>query len=46
LFAGHVYLGLGAGATERIAAYPETIWLIGFGGYLLRTQRADRARAK
>jgi hypothetical membrane protein len=45
LFAGHVYLGLGAGATERIAAYPETIWLIGFGGYLLRTQRADRALA-
>jgi hypothetical membrane protein len=36
LFATHAYLGLGAGSMERVAAYPETIWLIGFGGYMAR----------
>jgi hypothetical membrane protein len=34
LFAGHLYLGLGAGTMERIAAYPEVLWLIVFGTYI------------
>jgi hypothetical membrane protein len=34
LFAFHVHLGVGDGAMERIAAYPETIWLIVFGLYI------------
>jgi hypothetical membrane protein len=33
-FALHVHLGLGAGTIERLAAYPETIWLIVFGIYI------------
>jgi hypothetical membrane protein len=40
LFATHMYLGLGAGTMERIAAYPETIWLIVFGTYIAHTHRA------
>jgi hypothetical membrane protein len=42
LFATHTYLGLGAGTTERLAAYPETIWLIGFGAYAARTHVVRR----
>jgi len=34
LFGLHVHLGLGDGAMERLAAYPETIWLIVFGLYI------------
>jgi hypothetical protein len=26
LYVGHVYLGLGRGGMERVAAYPQTIW--------------------
>lgn len=33
LFGTHTYLGLGIGTVERIAAYPQTIWLIIFGLY-------------
>jgi hypothetical membrane protein len=36
LFASHRYFGLGAGTTERIAAYPETLWLITFGLFISR----------
>ena len=36
LFAYHRYFGLGAGGMERLAAYPETIWLIRFGIYMSR----------
>jgi len=31
---GH-FLGLGQGGMERVVAYPQTIWLIAFGIYLL-----------
>jgi hypothetical membrane protein len=31
---GH-FLGLGEGGIERVVAYPQTIWLIAFGAYLL-----------
>jgi len=34
LFAVQVHLGLGAGTMERIAQYPETVWLIVFGAYM------------
>jgi hypothetical membrane protein len=33
-FMTHTYLGLGIGGMERIAAYPEVIWLIFFGLYM------------
>ncbi len=34
LFGLHVHLGIGGGTLERLAAYPETIWLIAFGLYI------------
>lgn len=34
LFYAQVYLGIGPGGMERVAAYPQTIWLIVFGVYL------------
>ncbi len=40
LFATHSYLGIGAGSMERVAAYPETLWLIGFGLYTSRNHFA------
>ncbi len=43
LFALHKYFGIGAGTMERIAAYPESIWLITFGLYVWRFRpRASR----
>ncbi len=30
------FLGLGEGGLERIVAYPQTVWLIGLGVFLLR----------
>jgi hypothetical membrane protein len=35
LFAGGVYLGIGAGGMERMIFYPAMIWTLGFGAYLL-----------
>jgi hypothetical membrane protein len=35
-FAFKHHFGLGAGGMERIAAYPETVWLIMFGIYITR----------
>lgn len=34
LFYFHAYVGIGVGGTERIAAYPVTVWLIVFGFYI------------
>jgi hypothetical membrane protein len=47
LFACHFYLGIGAGAMERLAAYPETVWMIVFGTYIawdhhLKAHRSTR----
>jgi len=42
LFAAHRYFGIGAGTMERIAAYPETIWLISFGLFIWRFHPKDR----
>ena len=36
LFACHKDFGIGAGTMERVAAYPQTIWLITFGLYVWR----------
>lgn len=41
LFALHRSFGLGAGTVERIAAYPETVWLIAFGLYVWRSHPKD-----
>jgi hypothetical membrane protein len=35
LFLTHSYLGLGIGGMERVTAYPQDIWLIAIGAYLL-----------
>jgi hypothetical membrane protein len=35
LFAGKIYLGLGAGGMERMIVYPILMWGAGFGGYLV-----------
>jgi len=37
LYALHEYLGFGPGGMERVAAYPEVIWLIMFGFYIARS---------
>lgn len=34
LFGSQNYLGLGEGGMERLAAYPQTVWLIVFGVYI------------
>ena len=38
LLAFHHNFGIGAGLMERIAAYPESIWLIIFGAYIGQPQ--------
>ena len=43
LFASHKYFGIGAGSIERVAAYPETIWLITFGLYVWRFHPKDES---
>ncbi len=40
LFLKHIYLGLGIGGMERIVSYPQTIWMIIFGAYLLIDRRS------
>jgi hypothetical membrane protein len=35
LYASGTYLGLGQGGMERLVAYPEIIWALGFGAYLM-----------
>jgi hypothetical membrane protein len=38
-----IYLGLGVGGMERVAAYPYTVWLVGMGIGLLLGERPPRA---
>jgi hypothetical membrane protein len=40
-----IFLGIGYGGMERVAAYPQTIWLIVFGMYMTRN-RFMPAKAK
>jgi hypothetical membrane protein len=42
LFASKVYLGVGIGGMERLADYPQTIWLIISGFYLLATKSSHK----
>ena len=42
LFATHHDLGIGSGTMERIAAYPETVWMIRFGIYLSRNHYSQK----
>jgi hypothetical membrane protein len=44
LFAVGVDLGLGQGGMERVAAYPQTIWLIIFGLYMSTSHYRKRRR--
>jgi len=46
LFAFQRYFGLGAGGMERLAAYPETIWMIRFGIYVSRDHYLKRVTAR
>lgn len=38
LFLIHQYVGIGIGGTERLVAYPQTVWLIIFGAYVLKVR--------
>jgi len=38
LFITENYLGLGAGGMERMIAYPEVLWAVGFGGHLIGSE--------
>jgi len=44
LFACHVDLDVGSGFVERIAAYPETLWLIVFGIYIMSSHGTRQRR--
>lgn len=41
--AGKHQFGVGAGALERLAQYPESLWLILFGFYISRNHHRDKA---
>ena len=38
-YASSHFVGLGEGGIERVVAYPQTVWLIAVGGYLLWSSR-------
>jgi hypothetical membrane protein len=40
-FLQKTYVGLDIGGMERIVSYPQTIWMIVFGTYWLRSRRED-----
>ena len=46
LFVSHVYVGVGEGGMERAVAYPQTVWLIALGIYLLRRKKAEGSHRK
>jgi hypothetical membrane protein len=39
-FMTHHYAGLGIGGMERLVSYPQSIWMIIFGGYILVKKQA------
>jgi hypothetical membrane protein len=45
LFAFHVHLEIGAGTMERLAAYPETIWLFLFAIFISKQHRHAKAHS-
>lgn len=42
LVASNIYAGFGVGGMERLAAYPQSIWMIVFGCYLLISDKKQR----
>jgi hypothetical membrane protein len=44
LFISHSYLGLGIGGMERIASYPQSIWMIVAGSSILMKVRATNSK--
>ncbi|MBI2648193.1 MAG: hypothetical protein HYY68_06785 [Thaumarchaeota archaeon] len=38
LFTAGQYLGMGVGGMERMIVYPELIWLVSFGAYLMSSE--------
>lgn len=42
-YISHQYLGLGHGGMERVVAYPQTIWMIVFGLYVLKVKYLGKA---
>ncbi len=46
LFVREVYLGLGQGGMERVAAYPLTVWLSGAGVHFWRIQTRDSGKGR
>jgi hypothetical membrane protein len=40
LFQANSYVGIGAGGVERFAGYPQSIWMILFGTYILVRRRS------
>ncbi|HET9174619.1 MAG TPA: DUF998 domain-containing protein [Candidatus Saccharimonadales bacterium] len=45
LFTLNIRFGLGQGTLERLVSYPQTIWLIGFGLYMMRSHGMSRETA-
>lgn len=46
LLAGNIYLGLGFGGMERMAAYPLILWALGTGGFLMATAQDGENKRK
>ncbi|HUI86546.1 MAG TPA: DUF998 domain-containing protein [Nitrososphaerales archaeon] len=38
LYAGGVYMGLGAGGMERMIVYPTLLWALSFGGHMMASE--------
>ena len=43
-YASSHYFGLGEGGIERVVAYPQTVWLISTGAYMLSFFRRDQSQ--
>ena len=43
-FANSHNVGIGEGGIERVVAYPQTVWLISTGAYMLRSLRRNKSQ--
>jgi hypothetical membrane protein len=41
LYAMGIYLGLGVGGMERLIVYPDILWALGFGGWIVAKYEED-----
>jgi hypothetical membrane protein len=41
LYATGIYLGLGVGGMERLIVYPDILWALGFGGWIIAKYGED-----